>query len=68
MTTGYYAKGHENKESFCEAVKDYYGHDIDLQKVEYKFFRIVPHSEFGKLLHDSKKGKGAFPVTVVDIY
>ena len=59
---GYWAKGHHDPLTFCEAIKEFENVDINPSQVEHKYWRIVNNQ-----VVDTKPGRGAFPVTYVDI-
>jgi hypothetical protein len=79
---GYFAKGHHETGDFLMTiasqidVNDFKydtGHESFLALPEYGgqvkqgYYRIVPDKETGmNLLHKSVKGKGAFPVTILE--
>lgn len=67
ITTGYYINGHKDKDALCEVVEREYGEKIDSTKIYHGYFRKVPHGEFGQVIDKAQKGRGAFPVTAIDL-
>lgn len=66
--SAYYVKGHVDTEAFKAAIRPYYDFEIDkpLRHSHARFVR-APSTEFDRELRESSKGRGAFPVTVLDV-
>jgi hypothetical protein len=72
--SGYYSKGHHDKQLFCDEVNSEYDADISPARVRHTWMRCRPalpieREEYGKVtfLVESKQGKrGVFPVTIID--
>ena len=65
---GYFAKGHHDPETFCDAVqKDWTCDRPDPGRVQKVYLRVVPDStgEWDFVLIDARPGRGAFPATLV---
>lgn len=79
---GYWAKGHHEPQDFIIAItsqidENDFRADTKLDsffalpplghKVKQCYYRIIPDKESGwNLLHKASKGKGAFPVTILE--
>ena len=75
----YYSRGHHDKEEFLDKVDEEYdpwfgmGDTPSSEYVRHEYWRTIPtpspdgDDTYVSLLYPTKKGAGAFPVTVVDV-
>jgi hypothetical protein len=66
---GYYARGHVDKAAFVEAADWDYEVTCTVEEVEHVWYRNVPagDSDGGMVMLLTKPGRGAYPVTQIDL-
>jgi len=62
-----FAKGHVDKSQFVHEAKRQTEISILVSNVRYAYFRCVPLKGGGSCYYLSGAGRGAFPVTLVDL-
>jgi len=67
-TTGYYSKGHHDKNEFIEAVKGDYEYEGNVNDVRHLYIKVSPSPTGGLLINYRKEPcRGSFPATVIEV-
>jgi hypothetical protein len=67
-TTGYYSKGHHDKNEFIEAVKGDYEYEGNIDDVRHIYIKVLPSPTGGMLInYRNEPCRGSFPATVIDV-
>lgn len=66
---GFWARGHYDLEAFARAIKEQWGYDVKPGECRQEWRRCVPWADDRSqvMLVETRPGRGAFPVTVVEL-
>ena len=67
QTISYSSKGHHLIDLFLSQLESEYAVTCDLSKIKHEYWRNVPQGNEGMICIRCNPGKGAYPVTTVDV-